>query len=336
EKYLYERERSGAFFVKAVLKGAYRVPEETKKRVRENIDEVLHFGLDTADYGKHGLLKGDTRSLMMQLGSGALTNPSIIDQTYKTINSNNLWHHDFVHWLRFMDFPVLRHLGLMPLCSRVINYFQNGMSLESAKVHVVRTGHYKVSVLEDYFPGSFGAQKNTLAITLDNGTPFYINHPLRPCPMEGADKFPFDTAAAPSYFGGYNVAPLAHIMDDCTVAVIYRLPLFRGAFAPCRAIHYTHAYFDRERYDEVILKGNRLFARAGDSFMAVLAKEDLTLISPDLIQKGRNTYWLVILSDTEKETFDAFVKRVSDIRVSFDGFTLKAGDQSIRYRKKLP
>ncbi len=334
DKYLFERGRAANFFLKAVSEGCYKVKDETVRRAFTCIDEVRHFGLNTADYGKHDLLKGDTRSLMMQLGSGALTNPAVIDQTYETIERLGLWHHDFVHWLRFLDWPLLRRLGLMPGLSRLFNYFQNGMSLESADVHVIRRDHYKISLLENYFPGSFGAQKNTLAVTLDNKTSFYINHPLRPCPKDGADIFPFDTAAAPSYFGGYNIAPAAVAKED-TVLMIYRLPIHRGTFAPCKIIRYTHAYFDRSRYDEVILKCNRLFARAGESYMAVLGRNELELSSPDLIQKGRHTFWIVVLSDTDKESFTDFIKRIESIPVFFDGKQLRFGDKELIYKKEL-
>lgn len=331
-KYLYERGRAANFLVKAVRSGSYAVKEQTAKKAFEDIDETRRFGLDTRDYAKHGLLEGDTRSLMMQLGSGALTNPAVIDQTYRVIDRIGLWHHDFVHWLRFLDCPLLRRFGMMPFLSRFFNYFQNGMSLESAKVHNIRRAHYKISVLEDYYHGSYGAQKNTMAVTLDNGTSFFINHPLRPRPKGGAAAFPFDTASAPSYFGGYNTAPAARAEDD-TVLMIYRLPWHRGTFAPCRAIYYTHAYFDRERYDEVILQGNRLFARAGESFIAVLGRNELELRSPDLVQKGRRTYWITVLSDPGKESFEAFSKRVESIPVSFDGKELEFGGKTLKWKE---
>ncbi len=333
DKYLYERGRAANFLVKAVNSGCYEVKKDTVKKALVDLDEVRHFGLDTADYGKHGLLSGDTRSLMMQLGSGALTNPAVIEQTYSAIERIGLWRHDFVHWLRFLDFPVLRRLGLMPFLSRIFNYFQNGMSLESANVHTIRRAHYKISVLEDYFHGSYGAQKNTMVVTLDNRTPFFIDHPLMPCPKAGAAVFPFDTASAPSYFGGYNTAPAAKAVDD-TVLMIYRLPWHRGTFAPCRAIYYTHAYFDRERYDEVILQGSRLFARAGESFMAVIGRNELILRSPDLIQNGRRTYWIIVLSDPRKESFEAFRKRVAEIPVSFNGKELEFDGKKLKWEKR--
>lgn len=206
------------------------------------------------------------------------------------------------------------------------------MSLESAKVHNIRRAHYKISVLEDYFHGSYGAQKNTMSVVLDNGTPFFINHPLRPCPQGGASAFPFDTASAPSYFGGYNTAPAA-VAEDDTVLMIYRLPWHRGAFAPCRAIYYTHAYFDTARYDEVMPQGNRLFARAGESFIAVIGRNELELSSPDLIQKGRRTYWITVLSDTVKESFEDFRKRVGAIPVSFDGKELEFGGKKLKWKE---
>lgn len=331
--FVFERGKAATLFVKAVSEGYYSVPDKTVKNAFANVDEIRHFGLDTKDYKKHGLLKCDTRSMMMQLGSGALTNRHIINQTYKMIVKNKLWHHDFLHWLRFLDSPLYRHLGLMPLFSRLFNYFQNGMSLESADIHMIRTPHYKISVLENYFPGSFGAQKNTLAITLDNKTSFFINHPLRD--WKGPDDYPFDEVGAPTYFGGYNTAPAATAIKD-TVMMIYRLPLVRGYFAPCKVIPYTHAYFDTSRYDETEFDGNYVFAKAGASFIAIIGKNELISESPDLIQRGRNVFWITVLSDSEKETFDRFKERIKEIPLSFDGKRLVFGDRKLTYvRKRL-
>lgn len=337
---LASRDRNGKPF--------YQVPEDIVRLGKSDGELLIDrtFGLPLARYREEGLLAGDDRSLMMQLGSGAMTNPEVLPQTLGFIRKNRLWRNDFFSWLRYFDAPILRRAGL----SRFFNPFPNGMALGEARIRTYRNRYFKLSCAQLYQPGANGAQKTTMAATLPDGVTVFINHPLRKdSPKEQSARFEGDRS--PSYFGGYGIAPCAFSFGD-TVLMIYRLPLFRRLLAPFRMLPYTHAFFPEELMDECTVEGRFAFARKKDSYIALIGKNEFDFLlfdecyarsaqgrisdtskRFDLVQRGHRTYWITTLSSADKETYEAFKARVQNTPVSFDGKRLSFGDLDLEYSK---
>ena len=328
----------------------YEVPPETLALARDPSprETVRTFGLPLSRYREEGLTDGSTCALMMQLGSGALTNPEVIGQTLRLVREKRLWQNDFVGWLRFLESPLLRLLGLMPLASRAARYFQNGMALGEATVKTLRTPAWKLSCLQGYAAGSSGAQKTTFAATLPGGVTVFVNHPL--C-GPGMKKGRFGADRSPGYFGGYGIAPFS-CSDENRALTIYRLPLLRPFFAPCRMLPYTHAFFPEELFTHSLVEGRFAFAEKDGSFLALIGKNPFERLpfdaaaasvtegrlrdesrSFDLKQPGRRSYWICELSDAERETFEAFCERVRRTPVEFDGRRLRYGDLTAEYKE---
>ncbi len=342
ENALSHRHSTVRFFAEAVLKyGKYRVPESITERYRRPVVETgVGMGLDLTEQKKEGLIGLDDRSLMMQLGAGALTNPEVIENTLRMMKKYKLYHSDFLSWIRYLTVPSLRVLGLLPWWSARRNYFQNGMALEKGNVYTYRNGHFKVSCLQTYHPGSSGAQKNTMAVTLPRGVTLFTNHPLR------AEDARCSFRRSPSYFGGYGIAPCAAAHRN-VVLMLYRIPKRRPAFAPCGMQTFTHAFFPAELFDEYSVNGNAAFACVGDTYVAVIGKNRLLLKTVndrvfealdgkladpetpcDLIQEGRESYWIYELSSADKEDYAAFMARVRKNRASYDGQRLTYGSET--------
>jgi len=326
----------------------YTVPSEIVNLAHETEhEEKKAFGLSLCDYPEAGLCDGDERSLMMQLGSGALTNPEVIDQTLGLFHGNHLERNDFLYWLWALESPLLYRLGLMPAASRFFQYFPNGMALERADVYTHRTSYWKLSCAQHYRPGSSGAQQTVMAVTLPgkqaDGAPqatvVYTNHPLRS--FEGGNNGgQFGADRSPSYFGGYGIAPDA-CADGSVCMMIYRIPFVRRVLQPFRMLPYTHTFFPEEWMDDVVINGRYAFGRVGESFIAVIGKNPLerrpfnpaVAVSAqgklqnknksfDLVQHGRNTYWIYELSDGSKEAFDEFIARVTAAEIVERGRTV--------------
>ena len=85
--------------------------------------------------------------------------------------------------------------------------------------------------------------------------------------------------------------------------------------------HFTHAYFPKERFDRVELKGPRVYAQHGNVFVALLGGSPLSYRSgstEDLIQEGRDTIWVCEISTAGADgDFDSFVRRVEGNPVSY-------------------
>jgi len=218
--------------------------------------------------------------------------------------------------------PSFYLLGLLPLWSKKMNFFQNGMALQKAEVYTYRNSFYKISCLQGYYPGSCGAQKNTMAVTLPGGVTIFTNHPLR----DVADSCDFKRS--PSYFGGYGIAPIAYA-NNHIVRMEYRIPERKPSFAPCPMLSYTHTFFPTELFDEYEVNDNLAIVRVKGTYLAIAGKNPFTLrtcnekvfqslagklknsaLPYDLVQEGRDAYWVYELSSEEKESFEVFKNRI--------------------------
>jgi hypothetical protein len=102
----------------------------------------------------------------------------------------------------------------------------------------------------------------------------------------------------------------------------YDLPASPG-FGRSAVLDFTHLHAPLDQVDQVQLDGNRLFLRSGSVLIAVTAGGPLRSAMPDeLVQDGRQTWWIAEASSTARETLGAFEARVRSADASFDGTTL--------------
>lgn len=301
------------------------------------------FSLNLSDYEKEGLLNNDTKSLMMRLGSGALTNPEIIDLTIKLLKDNrNLFKNNFLCWLRFYYSPILYKLGLMPKMSKKKNFFNNRMSIEESNVYTYRTKFYKMSTNQNYQMNSLGAQKNTSVVTLPKGITVFTMHPIVENNLPN-----YNYNNTPSYFACYNFAPCA-IQDKNVCLIQYNIPsknkvfLYNNKLRKEKILKYTHTFFPTELFDEYSVEGRYAFVRVDGSYLALIGLNDLYLKknseyvmkttqgmlkdinkSFDLVQEGLKTYWIYELSDKTKESFEEFKNRIKSNKIIYNDTKLE-------------
>jgi len=343
----YNYKSSEALFVSCYLNNKdIQIKEDIKKLYDK--DELItkrKFSLNLIDYKKEGLLNNDTKSLLMRLGMGALVNPEIIDLTIKLLNENkDLYSNNFLSWIRCYYSPLLYKLGLMKYLSKKMNFYNNRMAIEESNVYTYRNKYFKMSTNQGYQMNSLGAQKNTMVVTLPRGITVYTMHPVIENNVPN-----YNYNITPSYFACYNFAPFA-VQDKNVSLMIYKIPrrgkayfydnkLF-GAFN--KTLRYTHTFFPTELFDEYSVEDRYAFARVKDSYLALIAKNNLYLKknseyvmkttqgmlkdinkSFDLVQPGLNTYWIYELSSIKNESFDEFKKRIKSNKVMFNKLSLE-------------
>lgn len=334
-----------SMFVSCYLKNKeFQLSEDVKKLYdQEETITKRKFSLDTSDYGKEGLLDNSNKSLMMRLGMGAITNPEIINLSIKLLKDNKqLYKNNFMSWLRFYYSPLLYKLGLMPKLSKKMNFYNNRMAIEESNVYTYRNKYFKMSTNQGYHMNSLGAQKNTSVVTLPKGITLYTMHPI----IEN-DVREFNYETTPSYFACYNFAPFA-AQDKNVTMLIYNIPkrshsfLYNNKLFGYKVIRYTHTFFPTELFDEYSVEGRYAFARVKDSYVALIAKNELYLRKPsdgvmkttqgmlkdysksyDLVQPGLNTYWIYELSSKQVESFKEFKDRIRSNKVIFDKLNLE-------------
>jgi len=341
-----------ALFVSCYLKNKeFQLSDDIKKLYKE--EETItkrKFSLNLNDYKKEGLLNNDTKSLMMRLGMGVLVNSEIINLTIKLLKDNkDLYSNNFLSWIRCYYSPLLYKLGLMPRLSKKWNFYNNRMAIEESNVYTYRNKYFKLSTNQGYQMNSLGAQKNTMVATLPGGITLYTMHPVV---ENNIPNFNYNTT--PSYFACYNFAPYA-VQDKNVSMMIYNIPKRSQSYfynnklfgRYHKTLRYTHTFFPTELFDEYSVEGRYAFVRVKNSYLALIAKNELFLKknseyvmkttqgmlkdinkSFDLVQPGLNTYWIYELSSSNKETYEEFKTRIKANKVIFDNLSLEYKSKS--------
>ncbi|MDC7240627.1 MAG: hypothetical protein PQJ50_09730, partial [Spirochaetales bacterium] len=176
-----------------------------------------------------------------------------------------------------------------------------------------------------------GDQQALWQATLSNELSLVITHPA----VLPHEKGP--TGNSPTYWVGDGRLP--HAVQDRNIAIsLYRLPR-RAGIMEKRMLPFTHAWFPEALFDEAVVEGNHAFGRLDETYVAMTANSALEYIDPpeltvdgakrdppgrrELIQRGRETYWITEFSTAEEEdSFEAFRERIRSNETAYSGKTL--------------
>lgn len=190
------------------------------------------------------------------------------------------------------------------------------------EVHIqtYRTPHYMLSCAQDYRAGKPGYQQHPWQATIDLDAVVFTNHP-------GSD----DEQARPNYWGGNGILPRAAQHENVLVC-IHHLPMDDP-------YPFSHAYFRKDAFDEVLEQGNWVFGRKGESYIALYSQhttrwlEDRYDDTHPVIELRADAYdniWLVEMGDaTRWGSFAQFVEAVSGAEVACDGLNIHYQSPSV-------
>jgi hypothetical protein len=219
----------------------------------------------------------------------------------------------------------------------------NGIAIQRANLYGRQTPHYALASLQRYHPGGFGAQQMLNAATFGGKAIAFTAHPAR-------HEESKTVGAYPGYWAGYGRAPHS-VQHKDVLLLLYRLPKRSGFLELYPVPQFTHTYLPEAFFDEVQLCGRYAFARAGEAFLALtgagtLEYKPYSEISAkafkngmeehpgsrfDLIQNGREQYWIYELSDASSESFEEFIARIKSNKVAYDGAALSYESDGARY-----
>jgi hypothetical protein len=180
-------------------------------------------------------------------------------------------------------------------------------AMTEVHVETYRTPDYLLSCAQDYRPGKPGYQQHIWQATLGIDAVAFTNHP------GSADE-----RSRPNYWAGNGVMPRAAQHENLLVCV-YHLP-------PNDAFPFSHAYFPREAYDEVVEQGNWICARKGNGYLALYSQhpprwlQDQEGRTVELRADAPDNIWICEMGDRAAwESFGAFVEAVAEAEVDCQG-----------------
>jgi hypothetical protein len=307
--------RSGIMYGMMTTKN-YQIPDVIVEIARDTSDVVIKQsnGLDLTQLVGEGYFGTDNRSMMMQWGMEAFTNPIIIRNSIAHIRQSNMFSNDFIKDFRWLDFTLLRWLQLEPTISWVINPQSNGVAIQKGNTYTFKTSEYTLYSVQNHQPGTYGDQQHVSGMNIGGITSIFHSHPAV---EQGINR------QSPNYWVGYGHFP--HVAQERNVSLaIYDLPAMKGLMEE-DLLDYTHAYFPAEKFDTAIVNANYAFGKLGDTYCVFITKNELKFrenSTDDLIQHGKKTFWITEAGSRKQDgSFANFYSRIISNRLSFDAST---------------
>lgn len=268
-------------------------------------------GLNLSEVKDEGYYGADNRSMMMQWGMEAFTNPIIIRNSLKHIRNTRMFSNDFVSDFRMMNIFLLRWLHLEPTVSRILNPQYNGVAIQKGNTYTYKTPDYSMYTVQNHQPGDYADQQHIFGVNMKDHFSVFHNHPAR----EKESK-----ASSPNYWVGYGHFP--HSVQDKNVNLsIYSIPRKKGIMESA-LLDYTRAWFPSEKFDEAFITGNYAFGKKGDTYIAMITSDSLKFrdaAKDDIILPGKKSFWITeVSSASEDESFEIFQQRIRKNKVVFN------------------
>ena len=299
----------------------YEIPEVIRAIARDERDVEIKdsMGLDLSEIKREFEDTGDINTAGMYLWAmEAFTNPESIEMALNIFNAWHLQTNGFLKDLKMVNIPILRKLHLLPFIVRLLRPATNGIAIQRADTYTYKTAGYMMSTAQAHHPGFFADQQHIWQLTLSPDVSVFVTHPACEFFNDQARNF------SPSYWVGSGRLP--HSFQHRNVHMsIYRITGRKG-FLERTLNHFTHAWFPRERFDEVVHHGRYIFGRLGDTYAALIGANPLTYkegSATDLLQMGKVTYWICEAgSGNGEEGFHAFIREIESRPIGFEGKTL--------------
>lgn len=172
----------------------------------------------------------------------------------------------------------------------------------SANFIVYRTPDYAMSALQDYTPGALAAQVHPFQITFEDKVVLFFS-----CPKTAGEG----GGLRPDYWSGNGALPRA--FGERNVALL----LFRHGDLGWM----SHAFFERDRFDEVVERGPWVFARKKDAYVGLWSEHGYETgrtgqyAGRELICRADENAWVVEAGRrADWKTFEAFVSKLSTLQ----------------------
>ena len=199
---------------------------------------------------------------------------------------------------------------------RVVDNNLDVHCLTEVHVQTYRTPNYLLSCAQDFRSGKPGYQQHPWQATLGIDAVVFTNHP-------GS----LDLTARPNYWAGNGILPRAVQHQNVLICLHNILASDRFPF--------SHAYFPREAFDEVVERGGWICGRKGDGYIGLYVQYPYRWLKDEqgrVIEvrvDGPEAAWVVEMGEKGPwVNFEAFVEAVTTASIRCQGLQVEYGSPS--------
>jgi hypothetical protein len=299
------------------LSDNYRLPGVIFDIANDSMKSMVNrqrMGINIKEAKKWGLNLKNSDDLMTLLSMEAYTHPLTFKGVMDLFDRFRWWDNQFFSMFKKMK-PLIRLMCATGTHRLVTKYFEKDITRntrEEVNICTYRTPEYMLSSAVSYKPGYGGDQQHIWQATLGPETVCFTTHPGH---MD-------DTSAG--YWVGSGNLPCVAQQENVLIAC-YRISKRPGLYMTNK-LFFTHAYFPRDKFDEVVSRSGWVFGRKGKGYIALYSKNNAVWQDTgeykdrELIADGLKNIWVCEMGSASTHgTFTEFVERVSLATIIFEG-----------------
>ncbi len=278
--------------------------EDVAADALENHEHRQRDSINIDDGPDYGIGYTDPEDVIFWWGMTGYVAQKVVAGTFQTVEDYGMWDGYLWSSLRFLR-PFVGS-PLLPAVAGALSEMADGVALQSMSTYTYRTPYYQLSGAQDYLAGMWTAQIHFWQATIDETAFVFTTYPGG---LDGDDMAgPWTGGWSPRLTMYHNVGVIQY--DRVSIPLLEDL-LFAD---------YTHAYFRRAAFDEVVEGSGWTIGRKGDSYVA-LYSQNPTVWSGDndyeLIADGRSNVWIVELgSSAENGDFASWAAAIQAATVT--------------------
>ncbi|MCA9836495.1 MAG: hypothetical protein KC422_06265 [Trueperaceae bacterium] len=294
----------------------YRCPQIIQTIANDEADEIFlreRHGLDVAEASSYGLAPDKLETNMFFWACQTSRHPDVRQASLEVAHiAEHPWLVDFVEGV---DEPLETTRKLIEEAGGSFDGDAVNTALSAVNLVTYRTPDYQLSCAQDFRAGKPGYQQHPWHASLGIDAVVFTSHP-------GTDDESSDHLSRPNFWAGNRHLPRA-IQHKNVLICIHHVPEMDPR-------PYSHAWFPKAAFDEVTQKGNWTLARKADGYIALYSQTKAEWATSgdykdiELRAHNRDNIWLVEMGNARVHgSFDAFVKKVVESRVSCEGLTIE-------------
>jgi len=290
----------------------YEVPSVIKKIGIDTEAGIIKAssGLNLSELVKEFPEGQSLTRVMMQWAMESFTNKEVITDTLRYIHKNKMLSNEFLNDFKMINLSLLKYTGLLPVISKIIKPFSDGVAIQRANTYTYKTDNYMLATAQNHHPGEFGDQQHIWSAALAQDLCVFTTHPASPFTEDGA------LSASPSYWVGNGRNP--HSVQDRNINItIYSIDGRKGFMEKSPEIK-SHYYFPKKKFDEIFISDTLIIGRKAETYISVHSCNKMKLFDEELIQEGALTFWITELGSGTEECFENFCNRMKHNYVSFN------------------
>lgn len=263
--------------------------------------------LNVEDAPMHGLSYDNELNTHLFWGMQEFIHPDVVHMSKNISCKYNTYpygEHDYNKY-------IVRYEDEKKKYGKVVDPHLDRFALSEANLEVYRTSDFILSTAKNYRKGAEAYQQHIWEAALDRYAVVFTNHPGSKDPMNGS----------PNYWAGSEYLPKSTQFKNVSIS-IYKIP-------EKSRLKFTHAYFPKVHFDEVVEKENWVFGRKGNGYVALYSMipthwgNKVEKHEVDLIAEGYENIWICEVGRAKEwKSFQHFVDAISSSNIIFNGLTV--------------